>query len=271
MRADGNLINDSALPRGRRRDDGGSADFLPAPPGGRSVLGDVIGPLEMRMVGPEVVYRAIAGSRHELLLALPVEWKRTGPALDVIAGCRLARAGIRVKAYVSAECRVGETTIDGAVRRLIRSGASVFTTSESLPRLSVVDGRLLMSALNQRGYDSGGLAGRELPFLGLMLRSMHAHALALPAEFPGDESTESLSREVLHQLVSGFKDEAAARRVGMSLRTYRRSVARWMTRLGAQSRFQAGYEAAVQGLLFSRTRRDGGPNEGAAVPGEFAG
>ncbi|MEV5819053.1 hypothetical protein ABUL04_26495 [Micromonospora harpali] len=270
MRADGNLINDSALPRGRRRDDGGSVDLLPSPSGG-SVLGDVIGSLEMRMVGPEVVYRAIAGSRHELLLALPVEWKRTGPALDVLAGCRLARAGIRVRAYVSAECRVGETAIDGEVRRLVRSGASVFTTSEPLPRLSVVDGKLLMSALNQRGYDSGGLAGRELPFLGLMLRSMHAHALALPAEFPGDESTESLSREVLHQLVSGFKDEAAARRVGMSLRTYRRSVARWMTRLGAQSRFQAGYEAAVQGLLFSRTRRDGGPNEGAAVPGEFAG
>jgi hypothetical protein len=42
---------------------------------------------------------------------------------------------------------------------------------------------------------------------------------------------------------AGLSDEAAARRLGTSLRTYRR-VAELMAALEAGSRFQAGYERA---------------------------
>jgi hypothetical protein len=43
---------------------------------------------------------------------------------------------------------------------------------------------------------------------------------------------------------AGLSDEAAARRPGTSLRTYRRRVAELMAALEAGSRFQAGYERA---------------------------
>ncbi|MFH8625812.1 DNA-binding response regulator [Streptomyces vietnamensis] len=50
-------------------------------------------------------------------------------------------------------------------------------------------------------------------------------------------------RAVLRSLAAGHTDEAASRRLGVSLRTYRRRVAALMAALGARSRFQAGLRA----------------------------
>ncbi|MEU0068947.1 DNA-binding response regulator [Streptomyces sp. NPDC006332] len=56
------------------------------------------------------------------------------------------------------------------------------------------------------------------------------------------------SRTVLRALGSGATDEAAARQLGMSLRTYRRRVAELLDTLDAGSRFQAGVRAGELGL-----------------------
>ncbi|WP_155354621.1 LuxR C-terminal-related transcriptional regulator [Acrocarpospora macrocephala] len=50
-------------------------------------------------------------------------------------------------------------------------------------------------------------------------------------------------------LLEGQTDEGAARRLGLSLRTVRRSMSSLMTRLGARSRFQAGARAVQRGWL----------------------
>ncbi|MEV7570087.1 helix-turn-helix transcriptional regulator [Streptomyces tanashiensis] len=50
-------------------------------------------------------------------------------------------------------------------------------------------------------------------------------------------------RTVLRALAAGHTDEAASRRLGVSLRTYRRRVADVMDALDARSRFQAGLRA----------------------------
>lgn len=55
-------------------------------------------------------------------------------------------------------------------------------------------------------------------------------------------------RALLQMLTTGLTDEAAARRMGMSLRTYRRRVAEMMRLLEAESRFQAGVRARELGL-----------------------
>jgi DNA-binding NarL/FixJ family response regulator len=54
---------------------------------------------------------------------------------------------------------------------------------------------------------------------------------------------------VLRQLAAGAKDEQIARTLGLSLRTVRRRVADVMIELGADTRFQAGVEAARRGWL----------------------
>lgn len=56
------------------------------------------------------------------------------------------------------------------------------------------------------------------------------------------------SRRILRLLGEGLKDEAAARRLGLSLRTYRRRVAELLVLLDAESRFQAGLRARELGL-----------------------
>ncbi|MCX5412999.1 DNA-binding response regulator [Streptomyces sp. NBC_00059] len=55
-------------------------------------------------------------------------------------------------------------------------------------------------------------------------------------------------RAVLRALGSGYTDASAARRLGVSLRTYRRRVAALMAALEADSRFQAGLRAGDLGL-----------------------
>jgi DNA-binding NarL/FixJ family response regulator len=56
------------------------------------------------------------------------------------------------------------------------------------------------------------------------------------------------AQEILRALGAGLTDEAAARRLGTSLRTYRRRVAELMAALEAGSRFQAGVRAGELGL-----------------------
>lgn len=59
---------------------------------------------------------------------------------------------------------------------------------------------------------------------------------------------DARARAVLKALESGATDEAASRRLGMSVRTYRRGVAELLAVLGAGSRFQAGVRAGELGL-----------------------
>ena len=58
-----------------------------------------------------------------------------------------------------------------------------------------------------------------------------------------------LAPRVLDLLARGTKDEAAARLLGLGVRTYRRRVAELMDALGAESRFQAGLLAGEMGLV----------------------
>ncbi|WP_328952607.1 helix-turn-helix transcriptional regulator [Kitasatospora purpeofusca] len=56
-------------------------------------------------------------------------------------------------------------------------------------------------------------------------------------------------QELLRLLASGMTDEAAGKRLGVSMRTVRRQMATLMERLEATSRFEAGLNAARRGWL----------------------
>ncbi|MRH89470.1 hypothetical protein GFY24_18800 [Nocardia sp. SYP-A9097] len=60
---------------------------------------------------------------------------------------------------------------------------------------------------------------------------------------------DEVSIAVVNFLNTGLKDEVAARKLGISLRTYRRHVADLMLRLDTATRFQLGVRAAELGLL----------------------
>ncbi|WBO64981.1 hypothetical protein [Streptomyces camelliae] len=81
-------------------------------------------------------------------------------------------------------------------------------------------------------------------------------AAFLAAQWP---RIDARAARVLRALSSGVTDEAAARDLGMSLRTYRRRVAELLVALDAGSRFQAGVRAGELGLTRGcpRGRRPG--------------
>mgnify|MGYP001791423894 CR=1 FL=1 len=56
-------------------------------------------------------------------------------------------------------------------------------------------------------------------------------------------------RNLLRMLGSGNKDEAVARKLGVSVRTARRTIAQLSERLGAESRFELGARAVKRGWL----------------------
>lgn len=63
------------------------------------------------------------------------------------------------------------------------------------------------------------------------------------------EDDDLTVKKILGMLAEGAKDDVSARRLGMSVRTYRRYVADIMKRLGADSRFEAGVRAVQFGVL----------------------
>jgi DNA-binding CsgD family transcriptional regulator len=71
---------------------------------------------------------------------------------------------------------------------------------------------------------------------------------AVPA-FAEAEPRLDLRQFLLEQLAAGAHDEQIARKLGISLRTVRRRVSALMSELGADSRFQAGVEAARRGWI----------------------
>lgn len=116
----------------------------------------------------------------------------------------------------------------------------------------IVDGRIGLAAAEASVGHRASLI--HIPDVILMLRTLYAglwHS-AVPADeriaFGGRARTE-LSRRILDALREGLADDAAARELGVSVRTYRRHVAEIMLLLGANSRFQAGARAARLGLL----------------------
>ncbi|WP_431044234.1 DNA-binding response regulator [Streptomyces sp. P1-3] len=78
---------------------------------------------------------------------------------------------------------------------------------------------------------------------------------AVPATGPfdfGSRARADMVRRVLERLRDGVTDEAAARELAVSVRTYRRYVTGILEMLGANSRFQAGVRATELGILPGR-------------------
>ncbi|WP_158717937.1 hypothetical protein [Streptomyces sp. NRRL F-2664] len=73
-------------------------------------------------------------------------------------------------------------------------------------------------------------------------------ARATPVGSPGGPLSAD-QRALLGMLASGLKDETIARRLGVHVHTARRRITRMLADLDADTRFQAGVQAAIRGWL----------------------
>ena len=139
------------------------------------------------------------------------------------------------------------------LRRLDAAGAQVRISSAPLPHETIILDRrvaILAGPPSPLGREytvttSPVLVGGVYSLFAAAWEAATGLAAYLRGEVP---ELAPEAQEILRALGAGLTDEAAARLLGTSLRTYRRRVAELMAALEAGSRFQAGMRAGELGL-----------------------
>ncbi|MEU6283204.1 LuxR C-terminal-related transcriptional regulator [Streptomyces sp. NPDC047028] len=143
----------------------------------------------------------------------------------------------------------------GYARWLTENGGQVRTTPIVPPRMVVFDRRIAIVPLDPADTRAGALCTRSrgiVASLVALFEQTWETAVPLGADrgtAPADGGLTPTERELLKLLASGLTDEAAGKRLGVSLRTVRRQMSALMERLDATSRFEAGIKAAHRGWL----------------------
>ncbi len=143
------------------------------------------------------------------------------------------------------------------LRELVMGGTKVRVTRQQLERMVIMDGQVAVVPVDPANSRRGALIVRNpglvAGFLDLFHRAWQ-DAEELPwqaegAEQPVANTITQQDKRILELLASGCTDETSAREVGVSVRHLRRAISRLMQELGANSRFEAGVEAARRGWL----------------------
>lgn len=158
----------------------------------------------------------------EMRVVYPAAAVRTPEMMEYLTQFAARGAKVRVLGKVPNRMMVSDR-----VRAIIPEAPE----PEEIPsgRALLINGKVLVRAL----YNE---------FLGLWRAS-------LPVGFSTGGLDVELVRNTLRALMEGLTDEAAARKNGWSLRTYRRRIAAVMELLGTTSRFEAGALAHEQGWI----------------------
>lgn len=183
---------------------------------------------------------AVGACRSELLVSKPGGAFPPGSMREALPrDLELLASGVRMRNLYQHVTRFDQATRANA-EQLIAAGAEIRTLTDVLPQMIVIDGELAF--LPARGC--GALLVREPSLLAFLTTTFerdwgNATPFTLGPQAARDIS-EDLKQNIQLLLSNGLKDEAIARRLGISLRTCRRHVSELLESLGADSRFQAG-------------------------------
>jgi DNA-binding NarL/FixJ family response regulator len=198
--------------------------------------------------------QALVGSATSEVLVMSTATTATTDPINGLRELNADRLDPRVQYQVMLpDAARSDPLVTRRLRVLASSGVSVRTVSSVPLRALVVDGAAVAFPAGQTStgvtllrISSAAVATAELferiwPTAAPLRDSSHVDPAGLTAR----------EREVLAVLSVGGTDEAAAARLGLSVRTVRRVVSDVMAQLGARSRFQAGIKAAERGWLTS--------------------
>ena len=134
-------------------------------------------------------------------------------------------------------------------------GAKIRRAPVLPPRFILVDEVMALIPTTRERPAAQALLVREpalvAPLVNLF-EATWASAEPLSEDEPSPPDEHAASRQelaLLRILAAGSTDEAAAKKLGVSVRTVRRIMADLMERLGATSRFEAGHRATQRGWL----------------------
>jgi DNA-binding CsgD family transcriptional regulator len=200
-----------------------------------------------------VLIELAATCKYEVLTAHP-GGGRDGEVLNEAAlrDHQMLRRGIRMRTLYQQSARFHQATA-AYVESVAALGAQVRTVSGGLMRMIAFDREHLIIPLRD-GSDGAALV-RDASCIDL---AVTAFDLLWPAARPfaansGRDELRVLSddtkKSLLRLLVGGATDQAAARRLGISVRTCQRHIAEIMDRLDARNRLQLGFLIQQHGLL----------------------
>ena len=213
--------------------------------------GPAVERLEDRQAAVDAIAGVVAGARKEALSTLPggpypVEVLRSSWETDL----KVLRSGVRVLVIYQADA-VRQAGVLTYLTEFARAGARIRVARRVTQRMIIVDRRAGVLAMTEDSLRPPFLMIREAALVkqmciqfGGLWRSAHSVGTG-----PEDSLADETVREVVHALVAGQTDVAAARQLGISERTMRRRVAAVMDLLGASNRFEAGAKAAQHGWL----------------------
>ncbi|MFE5590095.1 LuxR C-terminal-related transcriptional regulator [Streptomyces sp. NPDC056549] len=162
---------------------------------------------------------------------------------------RLLRRGVRLRMIMGAAIMKDDTTL-AYMRDLVSHGAEVRISHHPIERVIIVDRSAALTPIDPADTSVGALLVRE-PGLVATLVTLYERMWEAAEELPGEDADmpSDVEREILAMLREADKDETAARRLGMSVRTYRKHLAGVMRRLGATNRVGAALLAHEKGWL----------------------
>jgi DNA-binding CsgD family transcriptional regulator len=201
---------------------------------------------------PAGVDAALATARHEVLVV-----NTLGSGLDaanpVLRGTDHTnlRRGVRYRVLLPDRVR-GFPTLTGRLTGPMFTGAQIRTVPDVSLDATVIDASL--AVLPHRDSRSAGVALLRLPgavgaITDLFERMWASSVALLPSDVPENTDLSAREQDLLTLLTAGWTDESAAAKLGLSVRTVRRTMSDIMHRLGARSRFQAGVKAVDRGWI----------------------
>lgn len=164
----------------------------------------------------------------------------------------LVRRGVRVRVVVD---RAG-LEFPGRARglgELAEQGVEIRVASDLPTKLITVDRQVTLLPPNDVADPSQAavVATDSLLSNALVPLFEEIWERALPIGAGGTDAVTDADGELLTMLAAGLKDEAIARRLDLHVHTVRRRISRLMASLSAETRFQAGIQAARRGRLSS--------------------
>ncbi|MFJ4799283.1 LuxR C-terminal-related transcriptional regulator [Streptomyces murinus] len=157
---------------------------------------------------------------------------------------RMLRRGVRMRTLYqhTAQFSPGTRTY---VDRLTRLGADVRTLDDRIMRFLVFDRRIAVVAVQDDSNAAVVVRDPDIVhFTVTAFELVWGRAQTFPTRWDNQELAaigDELKIRIFRLLSEGLTDQVIAKRMGMSVRTCRRHIAEVMSRLGAESRFQAGY------------------------------
>ncbi len=178
-------------------------------------------------------------------------WSRPGPREGIAERMRpTILGGVEVrKLYTSIALADDEQR--GHLLQLAAAGARVRICEAGLPHETIIIDRRVMVLAGPvvQGDREFTVTTAQTLIAGVYALYDATWATAVPLADRADLLLITPgARAILRMLGDGLTDEVAARRMGISIRTYRRRVAELMKTLNSGSRFQAGLRAGELGL-----------------------